>query len=97
MSDVETTTDALTDLERRVRALRIWGGIEEERKEVLVRELRRKAKGEERSWVSGKGGEEEGGGGSDGLLRSRSVSQSSMGSGSRGSIMDIVSDSLRGV
>jgi hypothetical protein len=43
VSDPESTTDALTDLERRVKALRIWGGVEEERKGFLMNEIRRKA------------------------------------------------------
>lgn len=38
----ESTTDALTDLERRVRALRIYGGIEEERKTWLLNEIKKK-------------------------------------------------------
>lgn len=42
ISDPESTTDALTDLEKRVKALRIWGGIEEERKEWLLNEIKRR-------------------------------------------------------
>ena len=42
VSDPESTTDGLTDLERRVQALRIWGGIEEERKEWLMNEIKKK-------------------------------------------------------
>jgi hypothetical protein len=32
----------LTDLERRVNAMRIWGGLEAERKEWLVNEIRKR-------------------------------------------------------
>jgi hypothetical protein len=88
VDDPESTTDALTDLERRVKALRIWGGIEEERKEFLMNEIKRKAV-EHENFVDGSGNE--------GVLRSRSQSRSSVGSGSGGSIMDIVSNSLTGV
>jgi hypothetical protein len=42
INEPESTTDALTDLERRVKALRVWGGIEEERKEWLLNEIKRK-------------------------------------------------------
>jgi len=42
VEDSESTTDALTDLERRVQALRIWGAIEGERKEWLMNEIKRK-------------------------------------------------------
>jgi hypothetical protein len=42
VTDPESTTDALTDLERRVKALRVWGGIEEERKEWLINEIKKK-------------------------------------------------------
>ena len=73
VSDPESTTDALTDLERRVKALRIWGGIEEERKEFLMTELKRKTA------ETGSRGEERG---EEGVLLSRSQSRSSGGSGS---------------
>ena len=53
VSDPESTTDALTDLERRVKALRIWGGIEEERKGFLMNEIRRKA-AEHETFVDGR-------------------------------------------
>ena len=43
MTDGESTTDMLTDLERRVNAMRIWGAVEEERKEWLMGEIKRKA------------------------------------------------------
>ena len=52
VSDPESTTDALTDLERRVKALRIWGGIEEERKGFLINEIRRTA-AEHETFVDG--------------------------------------------
>ena len=38
----ESTTEALTDLEKRVKALRSWGGIEEERKQFLIEEIKRR-------------------------------------------------------
>ena len=38
----ETTADGLTDLEKRVQALRIWGSVEEERKEFLMREIKKR-------------------------------------------------------
>lgn len=38
----EETTDGLTDLERRVRALKIWGEVEEGRKDWLLNELHRR-------------------------------------------------------
>jgi hypothetical protein len=44
-TDPESTTDALTDLERRVNALRIYGAIEEERKGWLLGEIKRKKEG----------------------------------------------------
>jgi hypothetical protein len=39
----ESTTDALTDLERRVQAMRIWASLEEERKEWLMNEIKKKS------------------------------------------------------
>jgi hypothetical protein len=39
---MESTTEGLTDLERRVQAMRIWGGIEEERKEFLMQEIKKR-------------------------------------------------------
>ena len=42
MTDTESTTDMLTDLERRGNAMRIWGAVEEERKEWLMGEIKRK-------------------------------------------------------
>jgi hypothetical protein len=39
-------TDGLTDLERRVRALKIWGEVEEGRKDWLLNELHRRNVGE---------------------------------------------------
>jgi hypothetical protein len=42
MTDAESTTDMLTDLERRVNAMRIWGAVEEERKGWLMGEIKRK-------------------------------------------------------
>ena len=41
LDGMESTTEGLTDLERRVQAMRIWGGIEEERKEFLMQEIRK--------------------------------------------------------
>jgi hypothetical protein len=35
-------TDGLTDLERKVQAMKIWGGIEQDRKEWLINEIRKK-------------------------------------------------------
>jgi hypothetical protein len=63
----EETTDGLTDLERRVRALKIWGEVEEERKDWLLNELQRRKE-------SGKG--------SSLGRRSASVSSASGSSGS---------------
>jgi hypothetical protein len=76
--DPESTTDGLTDLEKRVKALRIWGGIEEERKEWLVNEIQ-KRKTDKNIWngVDGSDG--------SGFSHSRSQSGSSTGSVSKGS------------
>jgi hypothetical protein len=63
----DETTDGLTDLERRVRALRIWGEVEEERKDWLLNELQRRKESER----GGRGGG-----------RSASVSSTSGSSGS---------------
>lgn len=41
LDGMESTTEGLTDLERRVQAMRIWGGIEEERKEFLMQQIRK--------------------------------------------------------
>ena len=38
----EESTDGLTDLERKVQAMKIWGGIEKERKEWLINEIKKK-------------------------------------------------------
>jgi len=47
---IEESTDGVTDLERRVKALRVWKGIEEERKEFLLGEIQRKKReGSERN------------------------------------------------
>ena len=45
------STEGVTDLERRVEALRVWAGIEEERKEVLLGEIKRR-----RNLEGGRGG-----------------------------------------
>ena len=42
VSDAESTSDMLTDLESRVKALRIWSGLEEERKLYLMNEIRKR-------------------------------------------------------
>ena len=42
VSDAESTSDMLTDLESRVKALRIWSGLEEERKLYLINEIRKR-------------------------------------------------------
>jgi hypothetical protein len=39
---MEGSTDGISDLERRVKSLRVWKGIEEERKEFLLGEIQRK-------------------------------------------------------
>jgi hypothetical protein len=71
----DETTDGLTDLERRVCALKIWGGIEEERKDWLLSELQRKKR--ENSISLG--------------VRSRGRSASvSSGSGSSGSVFSFI-------
>ena len=68
-------TDGLTDLERRVRALKIWGGIEEKRKEWLLNELQTKKKSDNVT---------------QGIrIRGRSSSLSS-GSGSSGNVFSFV-------
>jgi hypothetical protein len=40
-----STTEGVTDLERRVEALRVWAGLEEERKAILVSSLQRRLAG----------------------------------------------------
>ena len=74
----ESTTDALTDLERRVQAMRIWGGIEEERKMWLMNEIR--AKKEASEFLQRGRGSESG----EGSERAQSRSGSSVRLGSRG-------------
>jgi hypothetical protein len=54
VTDTESTTDMLTDLERRVNAMRIWGAVEEERKEWLMGEIKRKKESDTNS-VNGGG------------------------------------------
>lgn len=76
--DPESTTDGLTDLERRVKALRIWGGIEEERKEWLVNEIQ-KRKTDKNILIGGDGSDSSG----------FSQSQSSTGSVANGSSINL--------
>jgi hypothetical protein len=85
-SDQESTTDALTDLEKRVKALRIWGRIEEERKQWLMNEINKQKENDMDLIFGGKGSDSD-----RASEHLRPVSQSSR-LGSRGSIFDLAID-----
>ena len=57
VSDAESTSEMLTDLEKRVKALRIWSGLEEERKMYLLSKIRKRKESLFAKELEGYGGE----------------------------------------